>query len=64
LASNTGLKTLNEINEMFGDEPFDGGDRRLQSLNFVNTQIVDSYQLNMSTKVNTGKGEGGSAGKE
>lgn len=46
LATNTGLKTLNEINDMFGDPPFEGGDRRLQSLNYVSTQIVDAYQLN------------------
>jgi len=45
LATNTGLMTLNEINDMFGYEPFEGGDRRLQSLNFVNTNIADSYQL-------------------
>jgi len=67
LATNTGLKTLNEINDMFGDEPFEGGDRRLQSLNFVSTQIVDSYQLNMAssgkTKIEPGKGDGGNAGK-
>lgn len=67
LATNTGLKTLNEINDMFGDEPFEGGDRRLQSLNFVNTQIVDSYQLNMAsagkTKNEPAKGEGVNAGK-
>ena len=63
LATNTGLKTLNEINDMFGDEPFEGGDRRLQSLNFVATQIVDNYQLNMAAsgklKAETGKGDDG-----
>lgn len=30
---------------MFGIEPFEGGDRRLQSLNYVNTELVDKYQL-------------------
>lgn len=45
LATNTGLMTLNQINEIFGLEPFDGGDRRLQSLNFANVDIVDNYQL-------------------
>jgi HK97 family phage portal protein len=68
LATNTGLKTLNEINEMFGDEPFEGGDRRLQSLNFVNTQIVDNYQLNMAAsgklKAEPGKDENNGKGKE
>lgn len=67
LATNTGLNTLNEINDMFGYEPFEGGDRRLQSLNFVNTQIVDSYQLNMASsgksKIEPGKGDGVNAGK-
>lgn len=61
LATNTGLKTLNEINDMFGDEPFAGGDRRLQSLNFVSTQIIDTYQLNMaaSGKIKPGKDDSG-----
>jgi HK97 family phage portal protein len=54
LATNTGLKTLNEINDMFGDEPFEGGDRRLQSLNFTNVNIVDAYQLNMAGTNDTG----------
>ena len=46
LATSTGLMTLNEIlGTLLGMEPFEGGDRRLQSLNFVNTQIVDTYQL-------------------
>ena len=48
LATNTGLKTLNEVCDMFGDEPFAEGDRRLQSLNFVSTNIIDSYQLNQA----------------
>lgn len=55
LATNTGLLTLNEISDMFGFEPFEGGDRRLQSLNFVNTQIVDSYQLNQAGAKKEGK---------
>ena len=50
LATSTGLLSLNEINDMFGLEPFDGGDRRLQSLNFVNVQIIDQYQLDANTK--------------
>jgi hypothetical protein len=56
LATNTGILMLNEINDIFGFEPFEGGDRRLQSLNFVNTNIVDAYQLkNAGTTKNTGK---------
>ena len=55
LAKETGIMTLNQINEMFGIEPYSEGDRRLQSLNFVNTKLVDKYQLGKSG--NTGKGE-------
>lgn len=44
LARETGIMTLNEINEMFGVEPFAQGDRRLQSLNYVNIDHVDEYQ--------------------
>ena len=36
--------TLNEINDMFGIMPFAGGDRRLQSLNYVSLDHVDGYQ--------------------
>jgi hypothetical protein len=46
IAHNTGIMTLNQINEMFGIEPYEGGDRRLQSLNYVNVDLVDQYQLN------------------
>jgi len=44
LAKETGILTLNQINEMFGAEPFPGGDRRIQSLNYMNINEVDAYQ--------------------
>jgi hypothetical protein len=44
LARETGIMTLNEVNEMFGIEPFPDGNRRLQSLNYVNIEDVDAYQ--------------------
>lgn len=44
IARETGMMTINQIAEMFGLEPFEGGDRRLQSLNFVNIDMVDAYQ--------------------
>lgn len=50
LAKETGIMTLNEINEMFGVEPFESGNRRLQSLNYVNLENVDEYQK-MKAKV-------------
>ena len=44
LAKETGIMTLNQINEMFGIEPFLEGNRRLQSLNYVNIEDIDAYQ--------------------
>jgi hypothetical protein len=29
---------------MFGLDPIEGGERRLQSLNYVNAQTIDQYQ--------------------
>ena len=48
LASNTGLMTLNQIADMYGLEPFDDGDRRLQSLNYMSIANVDAYQMAQS----------------
>lgn len=49
LAKETGIMTLNQINEMFGVAPFEnGGQRRLQSLNYVNIENIDEYQNNKS----------------
>lgn len=45
LATQTGLMTLNQVGELYGLPPFDGGDRRIQSLNYANTNIVDQYQI-------------------
>ena len=45
IARDTGMMTVNQMASMFGLEPFDGGDKRLQSLNYVNTKLVDAYQL-------------------
>ena len=48
LARDTGLMTLNEIRELYGMSPIEGGDRRLQSLNYINALDADRYQSNMS----------------
>ena len=45
LATNTGLMLLNQIADMYGLEPFEGGNRRIQSLNFMNVDLIDQYQL-------------------
>ncbi|MPM50797.1 hypothetical protein SDC9_97540 [bioreactor metagenome] len=44
IAKETGIMTLNQVNEMFGIEPFEKGNRRLQSLNYMNIDEVDAYQ--------------------
>lgn len=54
LATKTRLMTLNQINEMFGMEPFEGGNIRLQSLNYAEESIVNEYQLKNKKK----EGEG------
>ena len=48
LAKETGIMTLNQINDVFGIEPFEGGNRRIQSLNYVSTELIDKYQLSKS----------------
>lgn len=57
LATATGMMTLNEINDMFGAAPFADGNRRLQSLNYVNTELIDKYQLQKAGKENEPKDE-------
>lgn len=58
MATDTGLMMLNQINEMFGIQPFEGGNRRLQSLNYVNVDIVDKYQLGKVGKKKNENDEG------
>ena len=48
LAKETGVMSLGQIAEMFGLEPFEGSDRRLQSLNYVNIKEIDAYQKGKS----------------
>ena len=54
LAKDTGLMTLNEIRELYGLSPLpdDEGNRRLQSLNYVSTNLVDTYQVEDKPKEN------------
>lgn len=61
IAHDTGVLTLNQIGAMFGMPPFKGGDRRLQSLNFVNMDKADEYQLYLNSKK---KGDTGDAKQE
>ncbi|MDK9712320.1 phage portal protein [Acidaminobacter sp.] len=59
LAKETGIMNLNEINEMFGLQPFEDGDRRLQSLNYVSLKVIDEYQ-----KSKSGASAGGAEGEK
>ncbi|MCD2137177.1 phage portal protein [Salinicoccus halitifaciens] len=40
-----GLIDLNEAREEIGKPPVEGGDRRIQSLNYMNVDLIDEYQL-------------------
>ena len=44
ISVDSGLMQLNEIGDMFGIPPWPDGARRLQSLNYVNIDIIDAYQ--------------------
>lgn len=44
--SRIGFLTDNQIGAIFGYPPFEGGDVRRMSLNYINRDIADKYQLN------------------
>jgi hypothetical protein len=44
IAFNTALMDINGVLDMFGLDQIEGGDRRLQSLNYVNANTIDQYQ--------------------
>jgi HK97 family phage portal protein len=46
--SPTGAFSINEIRGLFGLSPVEGGERRVESLNFVDVNIKNEYQLNMA----------------
>jgi HK97 family phage portal protein len=45
-----GALTNNALLELFGYPPYEGGDIRLQSLNYVDVNIATKYQMNQSGK--------------
>lgn len=53
LARDTGILTQNQVLEMFGLPPFEGGDIRLRSLNYVNADIADQYQMSKANAPTT-----------
>jgi HK97 family phage portal protein len=46
ILASRGALTDNQLLELFGYPPFEGGDVRHMSLNFINRDIADQYQLN------------------
>ena len=40
-----GIMTLNESRALLGLEPIEGGNKRLQSLNFVDADKANKYQV-------------------
>ncbi|MCL2053521.1 MAG: phage portal protein [Oscillospiraceae bacterium] len=55
ILGNRGALTNNMLLEMFGLPPYEGGDVRLQSLNYVNTEIAMQYQMLKRGVINDGK---------
>ena len=49
-----GLLTTNEARELFDLAPLEDGDKRLISLNYVNADIADEYQLNKNEDATNG----------
>lgn len=52
ILGNRGALTDNQMLAVFGYPPFEGGNVRNKSLNYINREIADAYQL---SKVSTGK---------
>lgn len=67
ILSRIGTLTDNQILAIFGYPPFEGGDVRNKSLNYINRDIADQYQLSNNSKTannNNNNSEGGEGGDE
>ena len=49
ILTNLGTLTDNQVLSVFGYPPFEGGDARRMSLNYINRDIADQYQLQKTT---------------
>ncbi|SPF47772.1 hypothetical protein SBF1_3950004 [Candidatus Desulfosporosinus infrequens] len=47
----TGSLTINEMRDLFGLGAIKNGERRVESLNYINVDVKDEYQLNMAKSV-------------
>lgn len=50
ILSSRGTLTDNQILAIFGYPPFEGGDIRKQSLNYINRDLADTYQIDSKSK--------------
>ena len=51
ILTNIGFLTDNQIGQIFGYEPFEGGNVRHQSLNYIDREIANQYQMANMEKV-------------
>jgi hypothetical protein len=49
ILTNLGTLSDNQVLSAFGYPPFEGGDARRMSLNYINRDIADQYQLQKTT---------------
>jgi hypothetical protein len=49
LLGNRGALTNNELLALFGYPPYEGGNIRLMSLNYVDVSIANQYQMSLSS---------------
>lgn len=59
-----GALTINQALEILNLPPVEGGEKRLQSLNYANTEIVDKYQLKDSEEIKEENNEADAEVKE
>ena len=50
-----GIMSLNESRNLLGLEPIEGGDRRLQSLNYVDASKANKYQVDEDESIKEDK---------
>ena len=54
ISSNIGLNKVNELRNLFGYMPVVGGEVRIQSLNYIDSDIASTYQLSKTKKSEEG----------
>lgn len=57
ILGNRGALTNNQLLEVFGYPPYEGGDERYMSLNYVDVNIANEYQMNRAKMEGTKSGQ-------